>query len=1159
MRKNVASQYISAVLINKTDGSPVTSGTTNVFISKDGAAQAAGGNTTATHKGNGEWEYACTQADTNANHLVFTFVNSSAINAVINVEATAADPADAVRLGLSALPNAAAEAAGGLFTRGTGAGQINQPANGRIDANIVALANDVITAASIQAAALTAAKFGTGAITHSVLADGAISIQKLATDLRTEIERIVEIWNIANNIKFKTETIYQSGALSDFASAGGYDYHTYTADNLYKFFGVKAGDTLQIDVNGMGYAPFYIDAVSADFSAVSIRTATGFGNHNGELAVSYGTGQGQKVEVNVVAQENIDFGALQKASLDAAEPTVELSAAALAAVQVQATAALNAYDSANGVARQSSVDSIQNNTNFVASIPEYMLIPGSSFNVYKVRVNIYDEAGQMEDPDSNDLGLKLEVAIGATDKNALLFKDDACTTALDSSGISGHKKLERADAGVYFCYIKVASTESVAQFMYGFAFDENALRRYFSRTNLVLTEEPGTTTLADNTTNADIVAKALKTRDVSATPAVTGSIEDDLLDRFDDVDAAQATADGKLDTALLGISDANSSLATIDGKIDNVLTLDQAIFESIIPNYYVAVGGSSGNDGKTWATAKDTIANGLALLTTKKGILHVGENTWQEDITIPEGVTVRGYGDCYIRGLASGSTQATVVMSDNSTLERCVTGKQSLASGDTYVVKMAKGCRLIHAGHAAFGFNEIGLTSYVYVENGFVDIIDCFLSGNAGAPTPITVIAGILANSHIRHNVLQTAAADVISITGSTTGDLDFIDITDNSFMGGAGYYCVRLATGSLSPGRLTISNNRWRGLSGFWTGGNNVVAAENVHSEERDAVEIWVDKSITTSGNGLSQATAFKTIAEATAYFTANKNKGTIFLVSNDVDYQENVSLPAGVTLQGVCSGSSTRAKIAGTFVSEATPIITMGSTSRIKNIRLHKLFADHITNVIAFSSGCEIEDCSFGGAAVLGSFDRWVMMDYVYHGRIHHNLFEGIYETTQFCNNAIYADDCLGVFIENNLFWKFKEDALDFTDAGVNGLVIRNNSFIEIATGKAGIKVEANSGHHISGNTGNGPGVIVLETGAGTGFANDIVENGDNTTDLRQFFTNKQELIFEDPDWYFVVWNEAETAYLLKHKVEKYGGGGIEGSIIGSLTPSIRHKNEA
>ncbi len=53
------------------------------------------------------------------------------------------DFSDLVRLGLTALPNAAAEAAGGLFTRGTGAGQINQGANGRIDANIKSV-NDVV-------------------------------------------------------------------------------------------------------------------------------------------------------------------------------------------------------------------------------------------------------------------------------------------------------------------------------------------------------------------------------------------------------------------------------------------------------------------------------------------------------------------------------------------------------------------------------------------------------------------------------------------------------------------------------------------------------------------------------------------------------------------------------------------------------------------------------------------------------------------------------------------------------------------------------------------------------------------------------------------------------------------------------------------------------
>ncbi len=64
------------------------------------------------------------------------------------IKLVAYDPYDAVRLGLTALPNAAAEAAGGLLTRGSGAGQVNQDANGRIDVNLKA-ADSSTTAATL--------------------------------------------------------------------------------------------------------------------------------------------------------------------------------------------------------------------------------------------------------------------------------------------------------------------------------------------------------------------------------------------------------------------------------------------------------------------------------------------------------------------------------------------------------------------------------------------------------------------------------------------------------------------------------------------------------------------------------------------------------------------------------------------------------------------------------------------------------------------------------------------------------------------------------------------------------------------------------------------------------------------------------------------------
>lgn len=112
------------------------------------------------------------------------------------------DFSDLVRLGLTALPNAAAEAAGGLYTRGTGAGQVNQPANGMIDSNVVRNAGTAITSAAgiqevkvasvaanaINAAAvasdtITAAKIAADAVTAAKIADGALDAAALATDM----------------------------------------------------------------------------------------------------------------------------------------------------------------------------------------------------------------------------------------------------------------------------------------------------------------------------------------------------------------------------------------------------------------------------------------------------------------------------------------------------------------------------------------------------------------------------------------------------------------------------------------------------------------------------------------------------------------------------------------------------------------------------------------------------------------------------------------------------------------------------------------------------------------------------------------------------------------------------------------------------------------
>ena len=155
-RKNVASQFLTFQGVDATTGGIKSGVTWTVRRCIDGTFAAGGG--TVTEDGTtGFYKYAMSQSDTNGNDIGFNFTGTGAVPQTVNIVTTAADPTDAVRLGLSALPNAAAEAAGGLYTRGTGAGQINQPANGQIDTNAVKIGGTTQTGRDIGASVLLAA------------------------------------------------------------------------------------------------------------------------------------------------------------------------------------------------------------------------------------------------------------------------------------------------------------------------------------------------------------------------------------------------------------------------------------------------------------------------------------------------------------------------------------------------------------------------------------------------------------------------------------------------------------------------------------------------------------------------------------------------------------------------------------------------------------------------------------------------------------------------------------------------------------------------------------------------------------------------------------------------------------------------------------------
>ena len=86
MRKNVGSQVVGAQMVTAADGTAFT-GTVTCYVTTDGGTQALGGTASGvcTHEGNGFHTYVPTQAETNGDHVAFTFIGTAAVPATVQV------------------------------------------------------------------------------------------------------------------------------------------------------------------------------------------------------------------------------------------------------------------------------------------------------------------------------------------------------------------------------------------------------------------------------------------------------------------------------------------------------------------------------------------------------------------------------------------------------------------------------------------------------------------------------------------------------------------------------------------------------------------------------------------------------------------------------------------------------------------------------------------------------------------------------------------------------------------------------------------------------------------------------------------------------------------------------------------------------------------
>jgi hypothetical protein len=84
MKKNVSSQSIGAQMVTSADGAAFT-GAVSVAVTVDNGPQTAGAGAAPVHEGNGYHSYSPTQAETDGDHIAFTFTGSGAIPATVQV------------------------------------------------------------------------------------------------------------------------------------------------------------------------------------------------------------------------------------------------------------------------------------------------------------------------------------------------------------------------------------------------------------------------------------------------------------------------------------------------------------------------------------------------------------------------------------------------------------------------------------------------------------------------------------------------------------------------------------------------------------------------------------------------------------------------------------------------------------------------------------------------------------------------------------------------------------------------------------------------------------------------------------------------------------------------------------------------------------------
>jgi archaellum component FlaC len=228
-----------------------------------------------------------------------------------------------------------------------------------------------------------------------------------------------------------------------------------------------------------------------------------------------------KIETDVAAT---------KVAADAVKTDVESGSTGLAAIKTAVDA----------IATQ--VSHIQNNTLNTLALPTSVVIPATGSTTRRIFMNIFNENGSMEDPDSNHIQVKVYLPDG---------------TDVTTSYLTGVEPIymTRDALGQYHADFAVnnADAETALTFKFTYAEGGNSIVRD-AIVQLVSSSSDYSSILGSISDKVDDVKDVVDGIDTKAT-SIKSTVE---------------TTDGKVDTIGTNVSSVKSTVETMDGKVDTI-------------------------------------------------------------------------------------------------------------------------------------------------------------------------------------------------------------------------------------------------------------------------------------------------------------------------------------------------------------------------------------------------------------------------------------------------------------------------------------------------------------------------------------------------------------------------------------------------------------